>query len=232
MTVIKDPGQFPGTQALPELVQVLLQSLFPSDELPVPAMAARRIAGRGARDLLESIKASRSAGAERAASMSTFPPTMTLEPLDPRVLAPLPHMIESSRKVVPEVLEEIAWERGTPPGFLTAHPTVQEMVHLLYKAPEERLERLLKSSTVSRGVTGHRPPKPTRIKAPEGFEFKRTGHTAASNLSGGVPYVYPRRDPLLKEMTELYRNFDRVQRAAKRSKWDTYDYNKALPPEK
>lgn len=36
MPVLKSPKQFPGSQHLPELAQLLLQRVFPPDELPMP----------------------------------------------------------------------------------------------------------------------------------------------------------------------------------------------------
>ena len=94
---------------------------------------------------------------------------------------------------------------------LTAHPTVQEMWHLLRK-PESGPDYL---KVLAGEKMSSRPPMTPKIEATEGFYFggrQRSGKPTVKEAT--IPPMS--RDPLADEMTKRYRKFDLHQQSLNR----------------
>lgn len=187
MPVYHTPKRFPGVEKLPKLVQTLLESYFPPDEV-MPAVGGVRMGS-------EAVK--RALGAR--------PPQMNIKPTV-EALKPLGRSIDAVKPVVKDVVEDAAWP---PQGFLTADPASQEMVHLLRKLPDVDMSKMVAGSR----VTGKRPPMKTDIKAPEGFYFgSKQIYGRTPTIREGRAAISPTRDPLVEEMAKRYGSFDTIQK--------------------
>lgn len=201
--------QFPGVSSLPDPVQKVLEFFFPPDDaMPsIGTVVGAKGVGKSLDPLLRRIAESRAAGTERAAQMPIEAPLRPVEPLYTQALAPLHKSIQRGKEAVPGALEVLRDEQFPSPGFLTAHPTIQELVLMLRKIPDESLKDPNKLAAIDR-VTNRRPIMNAQIKAPKDFYFDRSGLPSGQRRATSWT---PDRDPLVKEMIKRYKKFDKDQ---------------------
>ena len=141
-------------------------------------------------------------------------PTMSILRGGPGVIKGLDPLLQDSLQRGKELAKEF---NKNPADFLpdpyplTAHPTVQEMWHLLRKAPDGRdpLKVMAGEKISSRPIAN-----PT-VNPPKGFHFGKPLPPKPTVLERKAAAVPMKRDPLVEEMTNRYRQFDNFQRKAR-----------------
>lgn len=217
MPHFKFDGTFPGESLIPEPARHVLDSLFggppdPSDLSPI-GMASGPIKGLlkgSARPSKAAVAAVRNRGA-----MPPIEEALLKRPQAPAELTKNTGLMSRILQQYPKSIDmaPIREELWPPPGFVTADPATQEVVHLLRKLPST--VDLDKMAAMER-VTAKRPPVNT-VEAPKGFYFGQPKPAHRPLRDREMPrQLNTSRDPLVDEMAKRYHRFDYIQDKQKR----------------
>jgi hypothetical protein len=196
------PKPNPITSRLPTGVRSVVEEFFPPNDVVSSAIPITSVSGP-VQKLIKAVL-------EHRATPLTKGLTETLSPFSGSVA--------KGRALAQDIGGEIA-DYLPEPYPITAHPTVQEMWHLLRKVPKgpDPLKVMAGEKISSR------PPMSPSIKAPEGFTFNRSGRTPTIREQGAFGV---KRDPLVTEMTDRYRTFDNEQARMPKFKQTTGKWNR------